>query len=270
MDDFTTQFFAEEQATFTSMPEPADGKCCKLEDEASEEAANSAIGSAEIFQPLPLLPAAIITWSFFALSLVLNSLVFRHYFWSQARTKVYVLALIVLDLFSIVFNLVPKFVLYFVTDRAAFVVLSCIRFFTVVVLFGSYLYPSLFLALDRFLAVYFPHKFHLLFGRVRVGKIIAVSLNVAISSTDAVCTLLFGIKSSTALLVKAVNWLFLLTQLIVSVVLYVAIVVQLLTSSNKLAGCVNNRLKSDLRCNHVSLLKHFSPLVHFQRHTKRP
>ena len=122
-----------------------------------------------------------------------NPIVWWHYYGVKSSNRPYVLAFVLLDIGTAIFAMIPGVIKENVPSIPAAVryapniwgVLSA----------AVYLYPSLFLALDRFLAVYFPHKFRVISGKTRAFKVGMVSLSVLNSVVLIYAELFIGYTS---------------------------------------------------------------------------
>ena len=123
-------------------------------------------------EPIPVTDAIVITVIVILLIIISNLLVLIYYRKSKTSNRPYVLALVVLDFVSILF--VPPMELIFMYKHdAAYINFANIRLEIVNWVYLFYLVPSFFLAVDRFMAVFFPHKFKLWLKKIRNFKIVA-------------------------------------------------------------------------------------------------
>ena len=110
------------------------------------------------------------------LSITLNLLVLTFYRKSSDMTRVYVIALVLVDWTTILCFIPTIFLSYANLDND---VKQSLFLFCLIALnsgFGMYLYPSLFLALDRTLVVLFPLTFRDYVSKLRIVKIIWASI----------------------------------------------------------------------------------------------
>ena len=111
------------------------------------------------------------------LAIVLNAFVIRHYSKERGSTRSYILALAFLDLSLSAFQVCASSIQLFVNE-SLYIYMGMMRYSFSLMVFSHYLYPSLFLAVDRFIAVAFPHKVFDISRKVRPFKFVLVSLNV--------------------------------------------------------------------------------------------
>ena len=109
-----------------------------------------------------------------------NSLVFLYYRKINDITRPYILSLIALDLLLGIVTLTSFVVVLGSKAFTTFVeIVYDIYYMSFVFGFGFYLYPSFFLACDRFLVVLFPLKFREHSGKLRVFKIVWFLIHLA-------------------------------------------------------------------------------------------
>ena len=158
--------------------------------------------------------------------LVLNSIIFRCYFRVKSSIARYIRVFAVFDIFVILdavsIWIVP---LYFESEKTLLRVLNLIMTVTI----NYSMLGPLFLALDRFLIVSFPHNFQLHEKKMRGFKIALFLLTVVLSSFN----LFVVIQGLDRRLVTIIVTNFTL-QFLACVVLYVIIVVKIVTSERKM------------------------------------
>ena len=102
-----------------------------------------------------------------------------------------------------------------------------------VTVYHIYLYPSLFLALDRFIAVAFPHKAFAITPKVRPAKFVLVALNLS-ATIPHICSQLGLTSKLISLITNLATLLFFCIQLFGCLFLYCAVVILLLKSGRSL------------------------------------
>ena len=186
------------------------------------------------FSPVPFVDAVAISCSIAFLSLFHNSFVIVFYRKTNTSARPYILLLAALDLKYVHFILLPNVGLGLMEESVAKTVLKTIRRYAGSCLFLLYLVPTFYLALDRFLAVFFPHKFKVLAPKMRPFKVglfvVSILLNVAHFAIEMI------IPGNISLIPFFIGWFIVLIMLLVSPVLYVAIFCQLMVSARKMAG----------------------------------
>ena len=229
--DFVSESFLT-SVSFMSDPENVGGEWF-----VTNEVSDVRAGRWLFFTEIPPVHSTVIWLVLLALTLSLNPIVWWYYYRVKGGNRPYVLTFVVLDVGSAVFAMIPEIIKENVASTETLPVAVRYAPNTWGVLSAAvYLYPSLFLALDRFLAVYFPHKFQLISGKTRVFKIVMVSLSVVNSVVMILAELLFGFSSVAFMLLLAVFWFLLVSQFISSVVIYAAIVVRIFKSSRMFQG----------------------------------
>ena len=129
----------------------------------------------------------------------------------------------------------------FFFDSLLYNVIEVVQFSVEVVVIQTYLYPSLFLAVDRFIAVAFPHKVLDLSRKVRPIKWGLFVLNVLVVSVLAVLQFVeFPGSVIVNSILRPVRLLLLGIQLFGPFSLYMAMTV-LLIRSNKTIGHAMHR-----------------------------
>ena len=102
--------------------------------------------------------------------------------------------------------------------------------------FGMYLFPSLFLALDRVLVVLFSLKFRKYFGKLRIFKASLVAIKFALSIIDSVNEVVFGVYSVSYFGLKLFNLFIMIFVLLTISVLYTVMAAQIFSSKKQMAS----------------------------------
>ena len=104
--------------------------------------------------------------------------------------------------------------------------------------FGLYLYPSLFLAVDRLLVILFPLKFRDWSGKVKFLKCTLIGLHVIFIVLGAIISEVYGIRSTPSAFFNAV-FSFLTAFLLLSItVMYSTMAVIIIKSSRQMAHAI--------------------------------
>ena len=127
---------------------------------------------------VPMWQHICIIWTLFVLGSILNGFVIKVYWRIKSTCRVYVLAMAVIDLVCLNFVLLPRFVLLFLGEGLLREVVELIRHEIAILIFSVHTTIPFLLALDRLVAVLFPHKLHIMLKRVRPLKVVALSLDV--------------------------------------------------------------------------------------------
>ena len=171
------------------------------------------------------------------LSFSLNTLVLLHYRKANGVTRTYILALVALDWSMILLCLIPYMFLKFVSLSVEIMtVLSLISTIAINSGFGIYLFPSLFLALDRVLVIMFPLTFRKYVGRMRMLKAVLVVIKLTVRVVDSVHEYFFGVFSFSNFVLKSINLCIFIAVLITIIILYTTMALQIIRSSRKLAN----------------------------------
>ena len=157
--------------------------------------------------------------------LVLNSIIFRCYFRVKSSIAPYIRVFAVFDCFVIMVAVSIWILSIYIAKQHP--ILYFLNLIISVSLNSSMLGP-LFLALDRFLIVSFPHNFQLHEKKVRGFKIALLLLEVILSSHN------FVEGAYQNVIVLAMPVVYFVLQFLTCVVLYVIIVVKIVTSERKM------------------------------------
>ena len=173
-----------------------------------------------------------------------NIPVFMYYHKLKEITRPYILSLIALDMLLGIVTLTSYVVL--ITSQSATVALISFRVFyiTFVFGFGFYLYPSFYLALDRFIVVLFPLKFREYSGSLRVAKFVWFSINLANQVIICVARFMYGRDNLAFKLTGFVSLLFVILVTAATMVLYVIMVIQIVRSNKKMSNSRNTTDRS--------------------------
>ena len=184
--------------------------------------------------PVPFVYIAVTAAGLQFCCIFFNTLVFIYYSKLKEVTRPYILSLIAFDL---ILCLVPlnAFVVALSSDsrnvaEIAFSVSKVTFFFG----FAFYLYPSFFLAWDRFLVILLPFKFKEYSGKVRMAKIVWFSIHLMIYVVLYVLEIFFDQDNILFLLTSFFSVLYVSVVTFGTFLLYVIMVVNILRSSKKI------------------------------------
>ena len=195
----------------------------------SEDSGN--LNYESIFERLPFWIDSVISLSLWSIAIVLNAFVVRHYWKEKESTnRLYVLALALIDLSFTVFNIFA-FLIQFYVKRFLCTFYAIARFTSGVVVYSLYLYPSLFLAVDRFIAVAFPHKVKDIAPKTRIFKLVVIVLNIFSVIARLSFGYILGEESSIVFITNILTLFFIFIQLFGCVIFYTTIVIILIRSS---------------------------------------
>ena len=188
-----------------------------------------------LFATIPFWTNFYIRGSLLFFTLVLNILVIRFYSNGKGSTRSNILALSYIDVLLAVISSLAFLLQLVVVDKLLFNVISVVQYSIENVVFSNYLYPSLFLAVDRFIAVSFPHKVLGLSRKIRPIKFVFVVLNILVVTAMILMRLVAFPGSEIALSAfNLARLLFLCVQLFGTLALYSTIVVLLIRSNKAL------------------------------------
>ena len=189
-----------------------------------------------LFLEIPPLHLLVIAICQILISIILNFFVLRYYWRVRDSTRPYILSLVALDSFTMLFALLPMSLVFYMRSeaQASFIILNFTNSFTRFVSI-TYLYPSLFLALDRFLAVQYPHKFRVLAPKLKRVKLAFVLCTFVYGIITGVLQMFFSVNSLMYVIGGSLNILVILSQLLGSIVLYSLTAYRVLKSGRKMA-----------------------------------
>ena len=236
-ESFSTEnflLFLSEQVASTEVVEGFDA------DKGSRSLMTSQVGFKSIvvrvhskFSAIPLVDAAAFTFSIVFLSLFLNLFVVVFYRKTKTSARSYILLLAVLDCVNVLLSLLPHVGLALLDESLMKSAISTVREFVGTVLFALYLNPTFYLALDRCIAVFIPHKFQVIAPKLRPFKIGLFVLQILLAVQYFVAR---EISTVLGLIALIPGWLIVLFMIIVSPILYLAIFCKVMTSDRKMAA----------------------------------
>ena len=171
------------------------------------EVESSAINVQDYFpfvDPIPKIHEVVLAAVIAFLSFFLNALVVKFYIKSKQHCRSYILAFVGLDWFLILFGLGQFVALSFIDDISTFIVVLNMFMVATNFGFGLYLYPSLFLAVDRFVVVLFPLKFREMKFKVRCFKSILFGTHFSVAIFDSVLQLVYKPNSLPSRVTKSI------------------------------------------------------------------
>ena len=170
-----------------------------------------------------------------ALVLVSNILIVCFYRKSKTSDRWYILTWATFDLSFFALILVPDLITYIV-DRPLFGrVVLIVRFCMVATILNFYFYPCFFLALDRFCAVVWPHKFLAISSKLRRFKIVLVAVNCVLLTLLLISEHVVGAGSMFWMVMNLITSTMFVLVILTSSVLYVAIAISLWKTNRNLS-----------------------------------
>ena len=168
----------------------------------------------------------------FCVGLVLNALILRCYWSVKTSTAVYIRFLAVYDITVLHCSVAAKTAsVIFLADISSDIEL--VRRLTASVLLSYAMLGLLFMALDRILVIVFPHTFKKHEKKIRIAKILIVSVQTFTSLLWWAVAVSFGIKSAFTHIFFALSVIIFFMQFFACVSLYVAIVWKVRAASRK-------------------------------------
>ena len=187
----------------------------------------------QMYTPIPQWHTITIIVCIYVIGCFVNALVLRIYWRLESSNRLYVLAMALQDLFCLHFVLLPPiFRMLAPTDhiRDVFYILRAISGF---VYFNTYLIAPLYLAIDRFVAVMFPHKVHIILPKLRPIKIV-VAPALGLTALASVFTdYQAGPDSIWPTVVQFILIFLLIIQVVMVLGLYIAIAIKLVRAAAK-------------------------------------
>ena len=191
--------------------------------------------------PMPLNHRIALVSMIVILTIFLSSLVLKFYLKSKDYARPYILALVVIDFASVFFSLIPNVVLNFPSlDVEIFEVIFTFYLTSMALSFGLYLYPSFFLALDRFVVVLFPLKFREMTSYIRGIKFTLLGIHSFFIMLGVVVAELFGLNSPPSVVTKSIYNILNTFVLFSITVMYATMVVMIIKTSRQMASTMQH------------------------------
>ena len=143
----------------------------------------------QAFASIPQWHRVTIIACIYVIGCFVNALILRIYWRLESSNRLYVLAMALQDLFCLHFVLLPPIFRMFAPSDHIRDVISVVRATSGFVYFNTYLIAPLLLAIDRFVAVMFPHKVLIILPKLRPIKIVVVPALSLLSIAYAVADL---------------------------------------------------------------------------------
>ena len=192
------------------------------------------------FASIPFWANSSIRGTLWCLTIVLNILVIRFYSKQKGSTRSNILALAYVDVIFAAFSVFVSLIQLLFVGSLVYNIFELVQFSIELVVFSNYLYPSLFLAIDRLIAVAFPHKVKDLSRKVRPIKWGLLVLNVlVISSLILMRFIVLPGSQVVYLILNPLRFVLLCVQRFGTPILYTTIVVLLLRSDKTLGHAVH-------------------------------
>ena len=188
------------------------------------------------FLPIPLVAEIILLSLTLSLGFVLNAIIFRCYFGVKSDVARYIRVLSVFDGFAVLVSVSARAteIVFFENQIAIDMLYNGVNLGISFSMMGP-----LFLALDRFLIVWFPHNFQLYEKRMRRFKIVLFVVTLVLS-------LVLVIRFEFRIIFVAMTSVWLFLQFISCTILYAVISVKIFISERKM----NEHRHVGSRCEH--------------------
>ena len=170
------------------------------------------------------------------LSFFLNFLVLLYYRKSNDMRRLYILALVAIDWVNVSCLIPVAFLAYADLNATVKQSLFVICLILLNSGFGLYLYPSLFLALDRMLIVMFPFTHRDYLRKLRCVKVACVSIHLTLCVIDSIMEFVYGVDSLSYTILKTISTCLILFALLIISILYVSMAVEIVRSNRKLTN----------------------------------
>ena len=206
-------------------------------------------GVEKFFKPAPTWQHILAIWLIVVTGWVMNSLIIKIYWRMRTTNRIYVLAMALLDLIALTFVLLPRFVIFFLGQSLVSDVIEFARYALANLIFTLYMLLPLFLALDRFVAVSYPHKMKDQLQRIRPFKMGLVIYCFVQFGAGLSTELMFGIESIWFVAVQMHNIMALFLEVIGSLILYVMVAVKVMISRKKMVKHRSSNAPNRFSCN---------------------
>ena len=180
------------------------------------------------YKPVPLVQGLVITCIIFALNILQNSTIFKLYYPVKTDLALYIKVLAAYDFVTGCVSAGCRLVLL-VNPSNITAILALNAVFDI--LLGHAMLGPLFLALDRFLVVVFPHKFQLYEKKMRIFKVVLV-----LFASSSAIGWLFN-DWNLVLMMLSIN---LMVHFVGCLILYSIIVACILISARKMKAHISN------------------------------
>ena len=233
MDDFSTQVLSYILTTETLEYALNPDIDTRFAERTSTEW-NFSAGVDKFFKPAPTWQHVLVIWLLLVTGWVTNFLIIKIYWRLKSTNRIYVLAMAFMDLTNLTFALLPRFIILFLGQSLIREVVEVTRYAVAFFIFTLYMLLPLFLALDRFVAVSYPHKLKDKLQQIRRLKIGLVVYCFATVGAALTTELLFGIESFWFSVVQIHNIVILFLQVASALTLYVIIAVKVMRSRKQM------------------------------------
>ena len=180
-----------------------------------------------LYRKSPLLERAVLTSIVLILTVLLNIFVYKYYSKSTTKNKPYVLALVFLDNVSVFLGLLPTFIISLFEMTETVQELQFVMYCFANYLFLINICPHVFLCVDRFLSVLYPHKFKDFSSKIRLFRICIAVVMTYTTTQHLFCERYFGPESVISQTVVGLAWSVTLFLIATTVVMYFGIAVRL-------------------------------------------
>ena len=226
MSEFSTFLMLSHESYGSTSNDESDVKT--MDDDVNMDDVMTVEAEFNLFTSLPFVEDAVAISLIAFLGFILNSTILLCYKRSRSSTAVYIKAFAAYDI--CVLGLAPHFLFEIFTPSISRVIQALKG-----MLGGFAIMGPLFLALDRFLVVVFPHKFRNYEKYMKIGKIIVFALTLVTVASAETTAAVTGYESRLTGIFFAIFRPILGAQFMTCVVLYAIIIVKIVTSERKMA-----------------------------------
>ena len=191
--------------------------------------------SLDFYREIPIEAEWAITVVVFIFGNLLNVLVVQFYRKVKSSIRPYVLFLAFIDLVSISFIMMPRIVLRYLPVGTTLYVVRILLYALMLLFYNVQMYGPLFLALDRFLVVSFPHNFRDKQKFAKIPIVVLPTLHVITSICVVILQVFADSTSMTFFLVSNLNNCFKMIQIFGCLSLYAIVVVKIMLNERKMA-----------------------------------
>ena len=224
-------------STITEMGDVTSALCGNDTDSKNtEEHEVDLIISYNLFREIPLPQRAVLTSSILTLTLTLNILVFKYYSKSKTSNRPYVLALVFLDFLTVFLGHLPTFILSLFEINQTLLTVQFVVYGLTSYLVIICFFPPVFLGIDRYVAVFYPHTFREYKTRIRILKLFTIFVLTSSMFVNLFCERYFGSKSSISVTCRAVVWSICTLLVAVTVAKYIAIALRLFRRNTRIVA----------------------------------
>lgn len=189
------------------------------------------------FAPIPRWQRICIPLAIILVGFPLNSVILKVYWKLKSGNRVYVIAMAVLDMLGLCVSLLLRMLfVFFEGQQNVLYAMQSVQFVFTSLNINLYMCVPLFLALDRFYAVAFPHKLESARKKLRRWKIVIVVTTSLVTGFFILADFVLKDHGKAAITAASLFLTSLALRVIAALVLYIVIAVKVYTSNKKMQG----------------------------------